>query len=161
MTTGTITTTRRAILAGAASLSALAIPAAAVAAHDPVFGAIERHRAAFLAYLSAARVSMSTNDDAPEYRARDDATDDAYAAENAAAQMLAATVPTSIAGIVALIAYVDEFNAGGVALPDDPKDWYSTAQNWPLFDEENEIDRFGFAILSNVRRTLEAMAVQS
>jgi hypothetical protein len=44
MTTGNVTTTRRAILAGAASLPALAIPAAALSAPDPIFEAIEWHR---------------------------------------------------------------------------------------------------------------------
>jgi len=43
--------TRRAILAGAAALSALAIPAtAAPAPTDPIFAIIDKHRAAFSAY---------------------------------------------------------------------------------------------------------------
>jgi hypothetical protein len=42
----TTTTSRRAILAGAASMPALAIPAIATATSDPIYAAIERHKIA-------------------------------------------------------------------------------------------------------------------
>jgi len=49
----TTTTSRRAVLAGAATMPALAVPAIATAAEpDPIFAAIERHRSAWAALES-------------------------------------------------------------------------------------------------------------
>jgi hypothetical protein len=45
-------TTRRAILAGIATVSALAAPGLALSGPDPIFAAIERHRADADAYMS-------------------------------------------------------------------------------------------------------------
>jgi hypothetical protein len=47
----TATSTRRAVLAGAAAIPALSLPA--IAAPDPIFAAIESHRQAESAYASA------------------------------------------------------------------------------------------------------------
>ena len=47
-------TTRRAILAGAAAVPALSLPALAVGEPDPIFAAIERHRQV-LALIALAR----------------------------------------------------------------------------------------------------------
>jgi len=90
------TTTRRAVLAGAASLPALAIiPATALAAGgvDPIFAAIEEHKAADAAF-------------------RDESVSEEIMAERGeeADQVLAdllATRPTTISGCVAVLRHVD------------------------------------------------------
>ena len=46
----TMTTSRRAILAGAASLATVPALAKGISAPDPIFAAIERHRAAYIAH---------------------------------------------------------------------------------------------------------------
>jgi hypothetical protein len=43
---------RRAVLAGIATAPALAAPALALSGPDPIFAAIERHRAAYAAHIA-------------------------------------------------------------------------------------------------------------
>ncbi len=166
----TTKTSRRAILAGAAALPALAIiPAAALAAvdNDPIFAAIEGHKAAYLASMAASRIQSNMVDAefSPEYdpikcEAAHAAARAADAADAAAAEALATIRPTTIAGLLALMRHVEQFNAGAFALDIDPE-WRSAPMHWPAHDDENEIDLFGYSILANVRTALAAMTVQS
>jgi hypothetical protein len=164
--------TRRAILAGAAALPALAIiPAAALAAvdNDPIFAAIAWHKAAYLASMAASRIQCNTVDVefSPEYDPiKCEAAQDAAWAANAdadaddAAEALATIRPTTIAGLLALMHHVEQFNAGAFALDID-LEWRSAPMHWPAHDDESEIDLFGYSILANVRTALAAMTVQS
>jgi hypothetical protein len=162
-------TTRRAVLASVASLPALAIiPATALGVvADPIFAAIERHKIAFRASQAAGRIKFHTIDAPthPDYNpveckvideaalASDDDADDA-------ANGLITIQPTTIAGLLALMHYVEMFNAGAFALDNDP-DWRSAPMHWPADVDDDEIDLFGYDVLANVRRALESMAVQS
>jgi hypothetical protein len=90
---------RRAVLAGAAALPAVSVPALVAGADpDPIFAAIEAHR--------AARKRLDTEafddaDDCPEWHEANDATD-------RAAADLAETKPVTIAGAAALMRYIVE-----------------------------------------------------
>ena len=90
-------TTRRAILAGAAALPALAIiPATAIAAGgvDPIFAAIERHR--------AVRASFWESNDMPE-----DVMNLRCKEHHQALAVLLSTRPTTIAGCIAILRHFD------------------------------------------------------
>jgi hypothetical protein len=93
----TTTTTRRAILAGAAALPALAIiPAMAVdaAGVDPIFAAIERHRQIEAAFAASGKASGNCSDELGE-------------AEYKAYVGLVTMTPTTLAGCAALLRYLE------------------------------------------------------
>jgi hypothetical protein len=168
---------RRALVAGVATAAA-AIPSvsglpADAAAADPIYAAIERHKAAYRLAMVAGRVRSNTVDakwspdyDAVECRRVQEADLEATHASDTAARALTTIRPTTMAGVLALICYVQEFNAGAVFLEPDPSvdesevEWRSAPMFWPESNDD-EIDLFGYAILANVRLALEAMAVRS
>ena len=169
----TTTTSRRAILAGAAALPALAMPAIASATVDPIFALIEAHRVAFPRRLEAQRATgeiplLEDPDCGEADRALHAADDEAFEADMNAAFALVTVPPTTMAGVLALIDYVDNFNRGKFKLNDD---WYSADYMWSnagRFDWDDEyLDKIEcrcgmeFAILLNVRAALESLAVQS
>lgn len=169
-----ITTSRRAVLAGAAALATGAtVNTAAIAAlsateSDPIFAAIETHKAAFRLWQEKSRIRSNMVDAkwAPEYDAElvdaaQTASHDAHGAASAAANALTTIHPTTMAGILALIEYVEAFNAGAYFLEplqpgDTLDDWRSAPMFWPAHVAD-EIDLFGYLVLANVRRALEAM----
>jgi hypothetical protein len=165
----TIKTSRRAILAGAAALPALAIPAIAASTEiDPIFAAIERHKVAFRASQAADNIRMGTvtakwspDYDPVECKAVMEASSATSGAAANAANALTTIQPTTIAGLLALMHYIEAFNAGAFALDIDPDNWRSRPADWPADVDKDEIDLFGYSILANVRSALEAMAVQS
>jgi hypothetical protein len=170
----TTTTSRRAILAGIAAAPALAASAIALTGPetDPIFTAIERHKVAFRISQEAGRIQCHTVDVkwAPEYdpvrwKAVQEASSAADATAAAAANALTTVRPTTMAGVLALIRHVEAFNAGAFFLEPDPEstvsDWQSAPMFWPASEDEDGIDLWGYEILANVRRALEAMAVQS
>lgn len=136
------TTTRRAILAGAAALPALAIPAlampsiAAPASADPIFAAIDRHRAAYaeferVCYLQEElektipkerrvrhyvgdrdNAEMIANDDPAWTKYQDSWFASADDADDRAVDLLN-VAPTSTAGIAALLEYSAAFEKRG------------------------------------------------
>ena len=162
------TTTRRAILAGAAALPALALPAMAATELDPIFAAIEEHKVAFRDSQVASRircyvidVEWSPDYDPVKCKAALEASSAADDADADAANALTTIQPTTIAGLLALMHHVEAFNAGAFALDIDPDEWRSRPFFWPADVDDDEIDLFGYSILANVRAALEAMAVQS
>jgi hypothetical protein len=142
-----------------------AVPAEAVAARqtgdaDPIFAAIERHKAAFRLSQEKGRIRSSTVDApwADEYdpvlvHAAETADVEAICAAEAAANALTTIQPTTMDGLLALLQHVEAFNAGAYCL--EPKHWQSAPIFWP------EHDLFGYLVLANVRRALEAMAVRA
>ena len=103
----TCKTTRRAVLAGAAALPALAIiPATALPAiggTDPIFAAIERHRQAEAAYLAACNEHVE--------RAKEQAREErviklCHRSSNALGELVAMT-PTTVAGCAAVLRYLE------------------------------------------------------
>jgi hypothetical protein len=86
---------RRAVVAGAAVLPAIAAPIAVLAGEpDPIFAAIEAHRVKNGDFKAACRDGT------------DEQAEIACAIEGAAARAMFLTVPTTLAGIAALVAYV-------------------------------------------------------
>jgi hypothetical protein len=99
----TTRTSRRAILAGAATLPAIGIPSAVLAlnthsiAFDPVFAAMGSHKAAL------AKMNADADD-------CDEATNAHAAIVFDALWDIACTVPTTIAGVRAVLRYEREYN---------------------------------------------------
>jgi hypothetical protein len=117
---------RRTLLAGAAvaipatGIIAAALPAAAE--DDPIFAAIERHKVAFRLSQVAGRIRGNTVDAewSPDYdpvacNTALAADEEAIAASDAAAIALITIRPTTMAGVLALLAYVEAFDAAGRA----------------------------------------------
>jgi hypothetical protein len=100
-------TTRRAIMAGTASLPALAAPAAAFTA-GPVFAAIEQFRAAWQAHeASCADEPAYGHPDKPAWEKRQG---QACEAELDALRAMLQTRPTSKAGAVAMLKTLDQYS---------------------------------------------------
>ena len=119
------TPSRRAVLAGAATLPALAVPSIVQASNspDPIFALIERHKTAYRREMECGRECFNTVDApwAPEYdaavhAAAEAADQSATEASQDAAFALTEIQPTTIAGVVALIEYVEAFNSGAFYL---------------------------------------------
>ena len=166
----TTITSRRSILAGAAALPALAMPAIASVTVDPIFAAIGRHKITFLASMEASSVRSETINaewsplyDHDLYRRAEVTSRWANRAERRAALALTTIRPTTMAGVQALLEYVDAFTAGAFKLPSDPEGWYSGPIHWPSdqFDDGSGIDRFGLDVISNVCRSMQTISVQS
>jgi hypothetical protein len=110
---------RRTILAGAAAVPALAIPAAGAASAfaaaseaDPVFATVAAHRGAFVEYMRAARLDgklMRGDPGAEATGAALDAADEAY---QEATWKLSEVVPTTMAGVIALLRYLGVSGTG-------------------------------------------------
>jgi hypothetical protein len=105
---------RRSALTALAALPALAAPAAVIAAApDPIFAAIEEHRAANLRLATAMQLDASrpADFDGPEAASWDEVND--------AQMQLVDVTPTTVAGVVALLQYVEDFCAGKIRADDD------------------------------------------
>jgi hypothetical protein len=160
-------------LASATALASSSTLAPAMpAAPDPIFAAIERHKVVFRISQEAGRIRVHMVDVewAPEYdpvkcAAAEEADSAASDASTDAANALTTTRPTTMAGALALLRYVEAFNAGAFFLEPYPdstvSDWQSKPMFWPESNDEDEIDLFGYAVLANVRSALEAMAAVS
>jgi hypothetical protein len=148
---------RRSALAGVASLT---VPSTALAAYsatsivDPIFAAIERHR-------EGDTPDWGPDCDEAKLAVVEKEDDAAYQANEDAAMALTTIRPTTIAGILALLEYVEFFNAGGIFLPDDRVNWSSAAMFWPRIERDHESDEYGYLILANVRAALDAQEVRS
>jgi hypothetical protein len=113
---------RRAILAGAATLPAISIPAFG-AEPDPAFAAIEAYKTAFDAFIARARYEDDLGRDklglapgdygnTPEMQALVDSA-------NATQQALAETVPTTLAGLAAVLKCVAEASVDDFLFEDE------------------------------------------
>jgi hypothetical protein len=101
---------RRAILAGAATLPAISIPALG-SEPDPAFAAIEAYKTAFDAFIARCRYEDDLGRVKLEPAPDDFRTPEMVALVNssiATRQALAATVPTTMAGLVAVLKCVIE-----------------------------------------------------
>ena len=160
----TTTTSRRAILAGAVALPAIAVPRLAISAGtqpDPIFAAIERHKTTYITWTETGKIQSETKcSDEERYWEAQVRCRWASRASMRAGFALTNIQPTTMAGVLALLQYVEEFNAGGFGHPSDDG-WRSWPAGWPAADGDPDVDLFGFLMLANVRRALEALAVQS
>ena len=138
---------------------------------DPIFAAIEAHTSAYIKYarlgdvVSHLKSTLPDRSSNPAYVAAELAHKPAIEAEWKAAAVIASTVPTTMAGVTALLNYIHNFNNGllneavGV-----PKGWASNDKAWP--DDFVPLEKgdakypsihavqFGFWILDNVREAL-------
>jgi hypothetical protein len=101
------TTTRRAILAGAAALPAMSLPVIA-AETDPIFAAIDNARSTRMEYEAVNTISAEMFSDDQRHDAAEAKTDRASAAMWKAQRALFETVPTTTAGVIALVGQVEE-----------------------------------------------------
>jgi hypothetical protein len=122
---------RRTILAGAAAVPTLAIPAAGAASTfatasepDPVFATVAAHREAFVEHMRAARLDGKLMRSDPGAEASGAALDAADEALEGATVELSVVVPTTMAGVVALLRYLEEFQEQAIELPEDPRRWH-------------------------------------
>jgi hypothetical protein len=168
---------RRALVRGAAAIPAAAVlPAAAsekakwsapavndVSEPDPIFAAIEAHREAFIRDMRAAKAYSDLESDVADAHAQH-----AYGLLRAAEGELANTEPTTMAGILALLAYVDDFHCQAIVHPDEPKHWHSGEENLGKLIDEDIIDKFSgepielpfmFWVMRNVREALQGMGI--
>jgi len=173
----TASMSRRSMIAGATALPAAAmIPAASIAADrtppdgfhlvveengrrwfeadapDPIFAAIEAHKAANATYSQVCPISSNMTRDDPGYAEADAATEAACHAERDAAIDLAYVAPTTRAGVTALLEYVLE----------DDRD-YPAHEDWPTeitdpdvldYTGDPAVMPFHFWLLRNVRDAL-------
>jgi hypothetical protein len=145
-------TSRRAVLAGAAALSDLSLPALAIPAQaDPVFAAIEEHRrlktisdAAFFAVPKGGDEGL-TDEIA---KAEDYAGDRDDEASDQLADILAMT-PTTAAGCIAMLRYL------GAHMKDSENGCA------PFYGWTNKLSEPGKTLLSRIAAALDGKAVQS
>jgi hypothetical protein len=129
------------------------------AAYDPIFAAIDEHRAAFTQKIAIACNTPSDDDDfinsGPVY-------DAAYDRTEKAAIELTNVRPATIAGVVTLLEYVDHFNRG--CIRHTRRNYYSEHVFWPEDLVDNDDTRempFAYWLLENVREALAEIGRQS
>lgn len=128
---------RRAILAGAAALPALAAPAAfASVSPDPIFAALVRHREAEAAWITACTDEIA-----------DDPADALGHHQSDMLVALLATTPSSVAGCAALLRYLDVV--------------VTEHEQGRLFEDHNGPNVPARDVLSRVASILDRAAVQS
>lgn len=151
-------------LVSVASLASASAVAAPLTVDDPIFAAIERHKVACLRDMEASDIRSRTVDakwspeyDAEKVRMADIAEQATGFAERAAAMALINTRAATMAGVLALLEYVEFFNTRGIKLPSDPGNWSSSPFQWPRMTGEDGVELFGFALLGNIRRSLQIL----
>lgn len=113
-----INTTRRALIAsvaGTAAATICATPALAAVTTDPIFAAIYAHRVSQEALHVACQVSGKLYGHEPEADAINAATAAAADYFETTTTALTDITPTTLAGVLALLAYIDDFNRGEVS----------------------------------------------
>jgi hypothetical protein len=100
----TTTTSRRSVIVGTAALPALAMPAIASSASDPIFAAIERHRQIEAAYVAACNEPIG--DEATEQATEARVNGHCHGSSNALGELVAMT-PTTVAGCAAVLRYLE------------------------------------------------------
>jgi hypothetical protein len=147
---------REALRLSLGGAAAMATGAALAAAPDPIFAAIEAHKAAYHRFSQAVDISGSLYHTDPRYEEAEKATTDASGALESAAIHLTNILPTSFAGVIALLSYVDDFNLGKMG--------HSEYYLWPdELTDETVLDESGrhlslpfpYWIMRNVHKTLQ------
>jgi hypothetical protein len=147
-------------------------PAAVADERDPIFAAIEEYTAAYIKDMAISRATGDLNLDDPANKRAKHELAIAGNARNKCGLALTRIRPTTIEGVFALLAYVEEFNAGGIWLEETRglpwrDQWRSMVTSWPGIKSDDqacaatEHDMCAFALLSNVHEALKALAVRS
>jgi hypothetical protein len=112
------TTSRRDVLAGIATAPALSAPALALmSGPDPIFAAIERHKARNAAFSNALQGEPETASPEHDEWLRGEAA--AGDAEREASAEMVATVPTTLVGLLASLLYVEQEHIRGERFLDE------------------------------------------
>jgi hypothetical protein len=132
-------------------VAAVGIPEA-----DPIFEAIERHRAAYSRLLSALFVLGPLLPGEDGEQAAQAAAEEAKSEADKNGMALTTTQPTSLGGVIALLRYVESFNAGQIRSPDNAD--HSELESWPRISDDDNTEGAAFvcAVMSNIRRALTA-----
>lgn len=150
------TTSRRAVLAGIATAPVVDIWRPAP---DPIYAAIERHRAALAASEAAVDISSRLRDDAPEHVAAMKVTDEADAELEASGRALAATA-TTLPGLAAMLTYLagltadDNFDGGNWRVPVSVPSEAGGEPATDMYGEERD-EHFVHFLLRSVAATLK------
>jgi hypothetical protein len=104
---------RRAVLAGIAAATALAAPVLALSGPDPIFAAIECHKASNAALSAICHLDPGPGASPEEHDEWERREDEAGSAERDDADQMVATIPTTFAGLLALLRYVEREHARG------------------------------------------------
>lgn len=138
-------------------LSAVAGIGNAAAAADPIFAAIEAHKAAYLEAAAAGLAHIDVPYSDPQYEPLQTIVSASYQKQQEAEDALLDAIPNSMAGVLALLQYVHDFNTGKFGLAD--AGWRSEAALWP--DAEYMMDGkavpFAFYLLRNVHLSLNSL----
>ena len=159
--TDTTKTSRRALLANVPAVAALAAGttvnglAAGLTTSssiDPIFEAIEAHRAAVVAMNAAHDVSCKMHASDPGYDAADEVSCEANDVETDALRDVLSCSPTTIEGVLALLDHLGrpQFlrNSG------DPETVLSGAHGW-YNDEQDEVKAFPHLLAAALRNIVE------
>jgi hypothetical protein len=163
-TPSSLSTNRRALLTtvcGAVAAAVVDMPAVAATVPDPIYAAIEEHKAAHIAFSSAVAVSGVLFPDHPDYQLAN-----AAAAGDAAMQTaidITAIVPTTIAGVVALLGYIDAFNRGEIVAGSEHHLWPSELMDDDILTVKGYALEmpWPFWIMRNVQAALQRISAQS
>lgn len=145
-----------------------ASPAIADGAIDPIIAAIEQHRAAWLQEQRETDLFGKLKHDDPRHEAEEAKAHVLMDATEAAALALSDIVPTTMGGVLALLAYIDEFNRGFVSFSEQRYSEYHLWPNCDLGDDKVLHARgkplgmpFPYWIMRNVQAALERLVVLS
>lgn len=145
------------LICGAASRSS----AARRATVDPINAAIEAHRSALSEFLEF--VGGKEDDDDPVYEGKIRSLDEL---QEAAATELTNVQPTTMMGVLTLLSYIHEINAGGIKSKSSASS-YSCHDDWPetLVDDETKNLRgcelelpFPYWVMENIRAAISELA---
>ena len=142
------------------------VPAAAQSL-DPAFAAIATHYAALVTAMRASRETVDAESSVCAVQL-EGAETAARRAECKAECALCNVTPTSVAGALALLEYVDDLYAGKIALPEDPIGWRCDGKSGWISDfKGDEINAFSdepielpliFWVARNARKALQSLS---
>jgi hypothetical protein len=110
------------------------------------------------------------SENTPEEEAAYDAETEARHTLNAHQMALTEIQPTTMAGVLALLTYLDDFRVQSIELPEDPTGYHSEESFLSELIDETILDKFNgrpirlpydFWIMRNVREALQSLAKQS
>jgi hypothetical protein len=141
---------------------------------DPIFAAIAAHQEAFLTKIKAIKVQMEmeATSGSREYQAALAAVTAAYEASNKAQVALTKIRPTTMAGVIALLAYIDDYHTGGFGHPEDPENYRCHHEDLGTEEilDDTVVDKtnktplelpYNFWLMRNVREALQNLPNQS
>jgi hypothetical protein len=161
---------RRMLVTATAALPVLAVPRFAAAESDPVFAVVAAHRDAYVNRLRTSRPTVTLEPNDPREAELEAADDAAREVEDEARWELSEVMPATIAGAIALLRYIEEFQEQAIELQEEPKHWHSSADDPVILDKIEHpslVDKFNgellelplsYWVMQNVRIALQTLA---